>query len=63
MSKQAQKQWKVAENTGFDGLKLDEKAPIPEIGDKEVLVKCKACPYPAQNAADDFNLPQSTAPP
>ncbi|KAK5740805.1 hypothetical protein LTR17_004395 [Elasticomyces elasticus] len=39
MSNQTQKQWKVAENTGFDGLKLDEKAPIPEIGDKEVLVK------------------------
>ncbi|KAK0311175.1 hypothetical protein LTR01_003169 [Friedmanniomyces endolithicus] len=39
MSKQTQKEWRVAEATGFDGLKLNESAPIPEIGDKEVLVK------------------------
>ncbi len=41
MSKQTQKEWRVAEATGFDGLKLNESAPIPEIGDKEVLVKCQ----------------------
>ncbi|KAK3072931.1 hypothetical protein LTR53_005930 [Teratosphaeriaceae sp. CCFEE 6253] len=39
MSARTQKQWRVAEKTGFDGLKLDESAPIPEIGDKGVLVK------------------------
>ena len=41
MSKQTQMEWRVAEATGFDGLKLNESAPIPEIGDKEVLVKCQ----------------------
>ena len=41
MSQQTQKQWRVAEKTGFDGLKLDEKAAIPELGDKDVLVRCQ----------------------
>ena len=36
-----QKQWTVAGTTGFDDLKLNESAPIPEIGDKDVLVKCR----------------------
>ena len=48
------KQWTVAGKSGFDDMKYDESAPIPEIGDKDVLVKCKAtydivrqsnCPY------------------
>jgi len=34
-----QKQWTVAGTTGFDDLKFNESAPIPEIGDKDVLVK------------------------
>ena len=35
------KQWTVAGKTGFDSLKLDEKAPVPQLGDKDVLVKCE----------------------
>jgi hypothetical protein len=33
------KQWTVEGKTGFDALKLNEKAPVPQIGDKDVLVK------------------------
>jgi hypothetical protein len=33
------KQWTVEGQSGFDALKFNEKAPIPEIGDKDVLVK------------------------
>ena len=36
-----QKQWTVAGKTGFQDLKLQEDAPIPELGDKDVLVKCE----------------------
>lgn len=35
------RQWKVAGKTGFDALKFDDSAPIPKIGDKDVLVKSK----------------------
>jgi len=41
MSK-TQKQWTVGGYTGFDDLKLNESASIPEIGDKGVLVKCES---------------------
>jgi hypothetical protein len=33
------KQWTVEGQDGFDALKFNEKAQIPEIGDKDVLVK------------------------
>ncbi|KAF2655570.1 NAD(P)-binding protein [Lophiostoma macrostomum CBS 122681] len=36
------KQWTVTGTSGFDTLKWDEKAPIPQIGDKDVLVKIHA---------------------
>ncbi|KAF2026409.1 alcohol dehydrogenase [Setomelanomma holmii] len=36
------KQWTVEGQTGFDALKFNEKAQIPEIGDKDVLVKIQA---------------------
>ena len=36
-----QKQWTVAELTGFDGLKLATDAPVPQIGENDVLVKCE----------------------
>ncbi|KAJ4986260.1 Zinc-type alcohol dehydrogenase [Stagonosporopsis vannaccii] len=39
MAPSTTKQWKVAGKTGFDALKLEESAPIPKIGDKDVLVK------------------------
>ncbi|KAK5115596.1 hypothetical protein LTR85_009767 [Meristemomyces frigidus] len=34
-----QKQWTVGGTSGFDDLKLNDSAPIPELGDKDVLVK------------------------
>ena len=33
------KQWTVEGKTGFDSLKLNEKAPVPQVGDKDILVK------------------------
>jgi hypothetical protein len=36
------KQWKVTGKGGFDDLKLEENAAIPDVGDKEVLVKRKS---------------------
>ena len=35
-----QKQWTVAELNGFDGLKLATDAPVPQVGENDVLVKC-----------------------
>ena len=35
------KQWVVAGTGGFDDLKYDEKAPVPELGENDVLVKCR----------------------
>ncbi|KAH8722385.1 hypothetical protein GQ44DRAFT_360900 [Phaeosphaeriaceae sp. PMI808] len=36
------KQWTVEGKAGFDALKFNENAPIPEIGDVDVLVKIHA---------------------
>jgi len=33
------KQWTIEGKTGFESLKLNEKAPVPQLGDKDVLVK------------------------
>jgi len=33
------KQWTVEGKNGFESLKLNEKAPVPSVGDKDVLVK------------------------
>jgi hypothetical protein len=35
------RQWTVHGQNGFDSLKFDEKAPVPKLGDKDVLVKSK----------------------
>jgi NADPH:quinone reductase-like Zn-dependent oxidoreductase len=40
MTPKTQKQWTVEGRTGFDDLKYNKEALIPEIGDKDVLVKC-----------------------
>ena len=37
-----QKQWTVQGTKGFDDLKFDENAQIPQIGDRDVLVKCES---------------------
>ncbi|KAF2873300.1 hypothetical protein BDV95DRAFT_566675 [Massariosphaeria phaeospora] len=36
------KQWTLHGTNGFDSLKFDEKASIPQLGDKDVLVKIHA---------------------
>ena len=35
-------QWTVEGQNGFDGLKFDESAKIPELGDHDCLVKIDA---------------------
>ncbi|KAJ4301678.1 hypothetical protein N0V90_003771 [Kalmusia sp. IMI 367209] len=42
MSPSTTKQWTVEGKNGFDSLKWDEKAPVPSLGDKDVLVKFHA---------------------
>lgn len=37
------KQWSVHGQNGFDSLKLNDKAPVPELGEKDVLVKRMQC--------------------
>jgi len=34
------KRWNVTGTGGFEDLKLTDNAPIPEVGDSDVLVKC-----------------------
>jgi hypothetical protein len=34
------KQWTIQGRNGFDSLVYNKEAPIPELGDKDVLVKC-----------------------
>jgi hypothetical protein len=41
MAPSTTKQWTVEGKNGFDALKYNESASIPEIGDKDVLVKGK----------------------
>lgn len=43
MAPTTQQQWTIEGQTGFDALKFNEKAPIPEVGDRDVLVKSKCC--------------------
>lgn len=40
MAPTTQKSWTVAGKTGFQDLKFSTDAPVPQIGDKDVLVKC-----------------------
>ncbi|OCK83675.1 alcohol dehydrogenase [Lepidopterella palustris CBS 459.81] len=42
MAPQTTRQWSIEGKDGFDSLKLTEKAPIPKLGDKDVLVKVHA---------------------
>jgi hypothetical protein len=39
MAPSTTKQWTVQGKSGFDALKFNESAAVPEIGDKDVLVK------------------------
>ena len=38
MAPSTTKQWTSEGKDGFDSLKLNEKAPIPNLGEKDVLV-------------------------
>ena len=38
MAPSTTKQWTLEGKDGFDSLKLNEKAPIPNLGEKDVLV-------------------------
>lgn len=42
MAPSTNKQWTVNGTEGFDALKFDESAAVPEVGDKDVLVKVHA---------------------
>lgn len=42
MVPKTQKQWTIADTTGFDGLHYDKNAAVPELGPKDVLVKFEA---------------------
>jgi len=42
MAPSTQKQWTVQGTGSFDTLKLNDEAKVPELGDKDVLVKFKA---------------------
>ena len=41
MAPSTTKQWTIEGRSGFDALKLNESAPVPKVGDKDVLVKSR----------------------
>lgn len=43
MAPSTQQQWRVQGkgNGTFDNLNFNKEAPVPEVGDKDVLVKCE----------------------
>lgn len=43
MAPSTQQQWTIEGQSGFDALKWNEKAPVPEVGDRDVLVKSMCC--------------------
>lgn len=49
------KQWTVQGKDGFESLKWDEKAPVPSLGDKDVLVKCKLAMLLNSSKSDHFS--------
>jgi hypothetical protein len=47
MAPSTQQQWRVQGkgNGTFDNLNFNKEAPVPEVGDKDVLVKCESSKY------------------
>lgn len=47
MAPTTQQQWRVKGkgNGTFDNLNFNKEAPVPEVGDKDVLVKCEFIRY------------------
>jgi hypothetical protein len=39
-------QWTVEGKDGFESLKFNESAPVPELGDRDVLVKSELLQEP-----------------
>jgi hypothetical protein len=54
------KQWRVTGKGGFDDLKLEENAAIPDVGDKEVLVKRKSIDHKPVEHVELINHTKST---
>lgn len=53
MAPSTMKQWTVEGQDGFESLKFNEKAQVPEIGENDVLVKCNYdFIYPRQSSTD-----------
>ena len=48
MAPTTMRQWIVEGKNDFDSLKFHEKAPVPQLGDKDVLVKSE-CKLPVSN--------------
>lgn len=55
MAPTTQKRWTVQEKGSFDALKFDENAKVPEVGDNDVLVKCK----PFDSLTSLYTMPDS----
>jgi hypothetical protein len=49
MSPSTMKQWTVEGKSGFDSLKYNESAKVPEVGETDVLVKCMTSFTPVQS--------------
>ena len=47
MAPSTTRQWNVVGKEGFDSLKWNEKAEVPQLGDKDVLVKSELRLLPA----------------
>lgn len=46
MGPQTQKQWVIRGSNGFGSLEFQPDAPVPSIGDREVLVRCMSSSMP-----------------
>lgn len=42
MAPNTMKQWKVQGKNGFDSLRFEEHAPLPQLKERDVLVRIKA---------------------
>jgi NADPH:quinone reductase-like Zn-dependent oxidoreductase len=56
MTPSTHKSWTVNGQNGFDSLNFHEEAPVPELGDKDVLVKCTNYPFPQPISTDEISV-------
>lgn len=52
MAPSTTKQWTIEGKSGFDALKFNDSASVPEIGDKDVLVKSAVSKITVQTSAN-----------